>query len=154
MDVAHRLGLNSSATMMFGHVETVEERIEHLERVRAQQDATGGFTAFIAWTFQPENTRLKAPSVGAHEYLRMQALSRIYLDNIPNIQSSWVTQGLEVGQVALTYGANDLGSIMIEENVVSKAGTTFQMTVADMHRLIKDLGYEPRQRDNWYQLVA
>ena len=154
MDVAHCLGLNSSATMMFGHVETVEERIEHLERVRAQQDATGGFTAFIAWTFQPENTRLKAPSVGAHEYLRMQALSRIYLDNIPNIQSSWVTQGLEVGQVALTYGANDLGSIMIEENVVSKAGTTFQMTVADMHRLIKDLGYEPRQRDNWYQLVA
>jgi len=154
MDVAHRIGLNSSATMMFGHVETLEDRIEHLERVRAQQDATGGFTAFIAWTFQPENTRLKAKAVGAHEYLRMQALSRIYLDNIPNIQSSWVTQGLEVGQVALTYGANDLGSIMIEENVVSKAGTTFQMTVEDMHRLIKDLGYEPRQRNNWYQLVA
>ena len=154
MDVAHRMGLNSSATMMFGHVETLEDRIEHLERVRAQQDATGGFTAFIAWTFQPENTRLKAKSVGAHEYLRMQALSRIYLDNIPNIQSSWVTQGLEVGQVALTYGANDLGSIMIEENVVSKAGTTFQMTVEDMHRLIQDLGYEPRQRNNWYQLVA
>ena len=154
MDVAHRMGLNSSATMMFGHVETLEDRIEHLERVRAQQDATGGFTAFIAWTFQPENTRLKAKTVGAHEYLRMQALSRIYLDNIPNIQSSWVTQGLEVGQVALTYGANDLGSIMIEENVVSKAGTTFQMTVEDMHRLIQDLGYEPRQRNNWYQLVA
>ena len=154
MDVAHRMGLNSSATMMFGHVETLEDRIEHLERVRAQQDATGGFTAFIAWTFQPENTRLKAKTVGAHEYLRMQALSRIYLDNIPNIQSSWVTQGLEVGQVALTYGANDLGSIMIEENVVSKAGTTFQMTVEDMHRLIKALGYEPRQRNNWYQLVA
>jgi len=154
MDVAHRMGLNSSATMMFGHVETLEDRIEHLERVRAQQDATGGFTAFVAWTFQPENTRLKAKTVGAHEYLRMQALSRIYLDNIPNIQSSWVTQGLEVGQVALTYGANDLGSIMIEENVVSKAGTTFQMTVEDMHRLIQDLGYEPRQRNNWYQLVA
>ena len=154
MDVAHRMGLNSSATMMFGHVETLEDRIEHLERVRAQQDATGGFTAFIAWTFQPENTRLKAKTVGAHEYLRMQALSRIYLDNIPNIQSSWVTQGLEVGQVALTYGANDLGSIMIEENVVSKAGTTFQMTVEDMQRLIQDLGYEPRQRNNWYQLVA
>ena len=154
MDVAHRMGLNSSATMMFGHVETLEDRIKHLERVRAQQDATGGFTAFIAWTFQPENTRLKAKAVGAHEYLRMQALSRIYLDNIPNIQSSWVTQGLEVGQVALTYGANDLGSIMIEENVVSKAGTTFQMTVEDMHRLIQDLGYEPRQRNNWYQLVA
>ena len=154
MDVAHRMGLNSSATMMFGHVETLEDRIEHLEQVRAQQDATGGFTAFIAWTFQPENTRLKAKTVGAHEYLRMQALSRIYLDNIPNIQSSWVTQGLEVGQVALTYGANDLGSIMIEENVVSKAGTTFQMTVEDMHRLIQNLGYEPRQRNNWYQLVA
>ena len=153
MDVAHRLGLNSSATMMFGHVETLDDRIEHLERVRAQQDATGGFTAFIAWTFQSENTKLKAEPVGAHEYLRMQALSRIYLDNVENIQSSWVTQGLEIGQVALTYGANDLGSIMIEENVVSQAGTTFQMTVEDMHRLIKDLGYLPRQRDNWYQLV-
>jgi len=184
MDVAHRLGLNSSATMMFGHVETVEDRIEHLERVRAQQDkslshhgAAGilpaessvsdpapaggtpaapctGFTAFIAWTFQAENTRLKAPTVGAQEYLRMQALSRIYLDNIPNIQSSWVTQGLDIGQVALKYGANDLGSIMIEENVVSQAGTTFRMGVADMQRLIKDLGYEPCQRDNWYQLVG
>jgi len=186
MDVAHRLGLNSSATMMFGHVETVEDRIEHLERVRAQQDQSlahqhaagilpaessvdsvsepapaaetpaarcAGFTAFIAWTFQAENTKLKAPTVGAHEYLRMQALSRVYLDNIPNIQSSWVTQGLDIGQVALKYGANDLGSIMIEENVVSQAGTTFRMGVADMQRLIKDLGYEPRQRDNWYRLV-
>ena len=190
MDVAHGLGLNSSATMMFGHVETVEERIEHLERIRAQQDKSRagvspaqpmyatessplassksetetrsggtpalhstGFTAFIAWTFQAENTKLKAPTVGAHEYLRMQALSRIYLDNIPNIQSSWVTQGPDIGQVALKFGANDLGSIMIEENVVSQAGTTFRMGVADMQRLIKDLGYEPRQRDNWYRLV-
>jgi cyclic dehypoxanthinyl futalosine synthase len=139
--------------MMFGHVETVEERIEHLERVRAQQDETSGFTAFITWTFQSENTKLKAPTVGAHEYLRMQALSRIYLDNIENIQSSWVTQGREIGQVALRHGANDLGSIMIEENVVSKAGTVYCMDVADMQRLIKDLGYEPRQRDNWYKLV-
>ena len=181
MDVAHRLGLNSTATMMFGHVETVEDRIEHLERVRAQQDksragvlaapnhstsageTTGnaggtpalpcGFTAFIAWTFQAENTKLKAPTVGAHEYLRMQALSRIYLENIENIQSSWVTQGPDIGQAALKYGANDLGSIMIEENVVSQAGTTFRMTVADMQRLIRDLGYEPCQRDNWYGLV-
>jgi cyclic dehypoxanthinyl futalosine synthase len=153
MDVAHKLGLASTATMMFGHVETVEERIEHLERVRAQQDKTKGFTAFIAWTFQAEHTKLKAPTVGAHEYLRMQALSRIYLDNVPNIQSSWVTQGQEIGQIALKYGANDLGSIMIEENVVSQAGTTFRMGVADMQRLIKDLGYEPRQRDNWYQLL-
>lgn len=154
MDVAHRLGLKSTATMMFGHVETVEDRIEHLERVRAQQDKSGGFTAFISWTFQAEHTKLRAPTVGAHEYLRTQALSRIYLDNIPNIQSSWVTQGPEIGQVALRFGANDLGSIMIEENVVSQAGTTFRMNVEQMQRLIRDLGYEPRQRDNWYQLVA
>ena len=172
MDVAHRLGLYSSATMMFGHVETVEDRIEHLERLRAQQEkslkwkaesekattgtagtAPGHFTAFIGWTFQAEHTNLKAPSVGAHEYLRTQALSRIYLDNFENVQSSWVTQGLEIGQIALKFGANDLGSIMIEENVVSQAGTTFRMTVADMHRLIKELGYEPHQRDNWYRLV-
>jgi cyclic dehypoxanthinyl futalosine synthase len=153
MDVAHRLGLASSATMMFGHVETVEDRIEHLERLRTQQDKSKGFTAFIAWTFQAEHTKLKAPTVGAHEYLRTQALARIYLDNFPNIQSSWVTQGLEIGQIALKYGANDLGSIMIEENVVSQAGTTFRMTVADMQRLIRDLGYEPHQRNNWYQLL-
>ncbi len=159
MDVAHRLGLYSSATMMFGHVETVEDRIEHLERLRAQQDKSlkypsgGRFTAFICWTFQAEHTKLKAPTVGAHEYLRTQALSRIYLDNFTNVQSSWVTQGLEIGQIALKYGANDLGSIMIEENVVSQAGTTFRMTTTDMKRLISDLGYEARQRDNWYQLV-
>jgi cyclic dehypoxanthinyl futalosine synthase len=153
MDVAHRLGLKSTATMMFGHVETIEERIEHFERVRAQQDKTGGFTAFISWTFQAEHTKLKAPTVGAHEYLRTQAMSRIYLDNIPNIQSSWVTQGPEIGQTALQFGANDLGSIMIEENVVSQAGTTFRMGVADMKRLISELGYEPRQRDNWYHLL-
>lgn len=166
MDTAHRLGLYTTATMMFGHVETIEDRLEHLERLRAQQDKSlarrpkpiphsgvGAFTAFIAWTFQPENTRLKAPTVGGHEYLRTQALARIYLDNFPNVQSSWVTQGPDIGQVALKYGANDLGSIMIEENVVSQAGATFRMTVPDMHRLIRDLGYEPRQRDNWYRLV-
>jgi cyclic dehypoxanthinyl futalosine synthase len=158
MDVAHRQGLFSSATMMFGHVETIEDRIEHLERLRAQQDKSlgykkGHFTAFICWTFQAEHTKLKAPTVGAHEYLKTQALGRIYLDNFINIQSSWVTQGLDIGQVALKYGANDLGSIMIEENVVSQAGTTFRMTVADMQRLIKDLGYEPHQRDNWYRLL-
>lgn len=153
MDTAHRLGLKTSATMMFGHVETIEDRIEHLDRLRQQQDLSGGFTAFIGWTFQSENTRLKAPAAGAHEYLRTQALSRIYLDNFPNVQSSWVTQGPHIGQVALQFGANDLGSIMIEENVVSQAGATFRMTVADMHRLIRDLGFEPRQRDNWYHLV-
>lgn len=166
MDIAHSQGLYSSATMMFGHVETMEDRIEHLDRLRVQQDKSlqrraaspggtlpGHFTAFICWTFQAEHTKLKAPTVGAHDYLRTQALGRIYLDNFENIQSSWVTQGLEIGQVALKYGANDLGSIMIEENVVSQAGTTFHMTVPDMHRLIGDLGYEPHQRDNWYQLV-
>ena len=167
MDVAHRLGLYSSATMMFGHVETIDDRIEHLDRLRVQQDQSlkrvaeynglgvkpGHFTAFICWTFQAEHTKLRAPTVGAHEYLKTQALGRIFLDNFENIQSSWVTQGLEIGQIALKYGANDLGSIMIEENVVSQAGTTFQMTVPDMHRLIKDLGYEPHQRDNWYRLV-
>jgi cyclic dehypoxanthinyl futalosine synthase len=153
MDVAHRLGLASSATMMFGHVETIEDRIEHLERLRAQQDKSKGVTAFICWTFQAEHTKLKAPTVGAHEYLRTQALARIYLDNFTNVQSSWVTQGLDIGQIALKYGANDLGSIMIEENVVSQAGTTFRMGVADMKRLICDLGYEPHQRDNWYRLL-
>ena len=158
MDVAHRLGLYSSATMMFGHVETPEDRIEHLERLRQQQEKSlsygkGHFTAFICWTFQAEHTKLRAPTVGAHEYLRTQAMGRIYLDNFDNIQSSWVTQGLEIGQVGLKFGANDLGSIMIEENVVSQAGTTFRMTVPDMHRLIKDLGYEPHQRNNWYRLV-
>ena len=153
MDVAHRLGMNSSATMMFGHVETIEDRIEHLERLRVQQDKSKGFTAFICWTFQAEHTKLRAPTVGAHDYLRTQALGRIYLDNFENVQSSWVTQGPDIGQVALKFGANDLGSIMIEENVVSQAGATFRLGVADMHRLIKDLGYEPHQRDNWYQLL-
>ncbi len=167
MDVAHQVGLYSSATMMFGHVETIDDRIEHLDRLRVQQDISlkrvadfsgqgvkpGHFTAFIAWTFQAEHTKLRAPTVGAHEYLKTQALARIYLDNFENIQSSWVTQGLEIGQIALKYGANDLGSIMIEENVVSQAGTTFRMTVPDMQRLIRELGYEPHQRDNWYQLV-
>jgi cyclic dehypoxanthinyl futalosine synthase len=131
----------------------VEDRIEHLERVRAQQDKSKGFTAFICWTFQAEHTKLHAATVGAHEYLRTQALARVYLDNFPSVQSSWVTQGQEIGQVALKYGANDLGSIMIEENVVSQAGTTFRMSVTDMRRLIAELGYEPHQRDNWYRLL-
>jgi cyclic dehypoxanthinyl futalosine synthase len=153
MDTAHRLGLKTSATMMFGHVETLEDRIEHLERIRAQQDCTRGFTAFICWTYQPEHTKLRAPTVGATEYLRTQALGRIFLDNFENVQSSWVTQGPEIGQIALRFGANDLGSIMLEENVVSQAGASFRMSVGDMRRLIGDLGYEARQRDNWYHLV-
>src|SRR4029079_14118605 len=128
MQITHELGLKSSATMMFGHVETIAERIEHLQRVRDQQEASGGFTAFICWTFQPENTVLKVPQrTGVAEYLRMQALARIFLDNFPNVQSSWVTQGPDIGQVALKYGANDFGSVMMEENVVSSAGTTFRL---------------------------
>src|SRR5436190_8728677 len=130
MQTAHELGLNSSATMMFGHVETIEDRVEHLQRLREQQDKTGGFTAFICWTFQPENTVLKVNRrTSVSEYLRMQALARIFLDNIANVQSSWVTQGPDIGQVALRYGANDFGSVMMEENVVSSAGTTFRLNL-------------------------
>jgi len=152
MRIAHELGLNSSATMMFGHVETVGERIEHLERLRQLQDETGGFTAFICWTFQPENVVLKATPAGSAEYLRTQALARIYLDNFENLQSSWVTQGPRIGQIALRYGANDFGSVMMEENVVSQAGTSFRITREEIERLIADAGFEPRTRNNWYEL--
>ncbi len=154
MEIAHEEGLHSSATMMFGHVETVMDRIEHLERLRELQDRTKGFTAFICWTFQPENVVLKADPVGSAEYLRMQALARIYLDNIENFQSSWVTQGPRIGQLALHYGANDFGSVMMEENVVSQAGTTFRITRDEIEELITDAGYTPRRRNNWYQLVS
>ncbi len=153
MAIAHELGLNTSATMMFGHVETVEDRIEHLQRLRVQQDATGGFTAFICWTFQPENTVLKAETVGSAEYLRMQALARIYLDNFDNLQSSWVTQGPKIGQIALKYGANDFGSVMMEENVVSSAGTSYRLAVDDIRRLVEEAGYEAHARNNWYELL-
>jgi cyclic dehypoxanthinyl futalosine synthase len=154
MQIAHEVGLKSSATMMFGHVETIEDRIEHLQRVRDQQERSGGFTAFICWTFQPQHTVLKVEyPTGVAEYLRTQALARIFLDNIENVQSSWVTQGPGIGQVALKYGANDFGSVMMEENVVSSAGTTFRLNAAEIERLIRDAGYEPRRRNNWYQLL-
>ncbi len=153
MRIAHRLGLKSSATMMFGHVETMAERIEHLQRLRDLQDETGRFTAFICWTFQPDHTLLKATPVGSHEYLRIQALSRIFLDNFENVQSSWVTQGPRIGQIALQFGANDFGSVMMEENVVSAAGTSFRLNVEQIRNLISELGYQPHQRDNWYQLI-
>src|SRR5262249_59880603 len=118
-----RRGGGSTATMMFGHVETLAERIEHLDRLRQLQDETGGFTAFICWTFQPGHTMADHPAAGSYEYLKTQAIARLYLDNIPNIQSSWVTQGAKIGQLALLYGANDMGSLMIEEHVVASAGT-------------------------------
>jgi len=153
MRQAHELGLRSSATMMFGHVETLDDRIEHLGRLRDLQDETGGFTAFICWTFQPENTKLRAETVTSSEYLRMQAIARIFLDNFENVQSSWVTQGPKIGQVALQFGANDFGSVMMEENVVSSAGTTFRLRAADIERLIRQAGYEPRRRSTWYHLL-
>jgi cyclic dehypoxanthinyl futalosine synthase len=154
MQIAHELGLKSSATMMFGHVETIEERVEHLSRIRDQQDRSGGFTAFICWTFQPQHTVLKVKlPTGVAEYLRTQALARIFLDNIENVQSSWVTQGPEIGQIALRYGANDFGSVMMEENVVSSAGTTFRLDERQIESLIRAAGYEPRRRNNWYELL-
>lgn len=152
--VWHELGGRSSATMMFGHVETLSERIEHLERLRQLQDETSGFTAYICWTFQPENTELAhLPAAGAVEYLKTQAVSRLYLDNFPNIQSSWVTQGLKIGQIAMLYGANDMGSLMIEENVVASAGTVHNLTLEQIRAAIRELGYIPRQRNVFYQLI-
>ncbi len=154
MRVWHQIGGKSSATMMFGHVETLAERIEHLERLRQLQDETGGFTAYICWTFQPENTDMAhLPPAGAFEYLKTQAVSRLYLDNIPNIQSSWVTQGEKVGQLALLFGANDMGSLMIEENVVSQAGTVHHLTVESIRRCIENVGYIPRQRNVFYEYI-
>jgi cyclic dehypoxanthinyl futalosine synthase len=153
MRAAHRMGLRSSATMMFGHVETVEDRIEHLEQIRRLQDETGGFTVFICWTFQPDRTAMAMEKTGSAEYLRMQALARIYLDNVTNIQSSWVTQGPEIGQIALFFGANDFGSVMIEENVVASAGTVYRLDAGEIERLIREAGFEPRRRNNWYELL-
>lgn len=153
MRQAHGLGLRSSATMMFGHVESLDDRIEHLGRLRDLQDETAGFTAFICWTFQPEHTKLRAETVTSAEYLRTQALSRIFLDNFENIQSSWVTQGPKIGQIALQFGANDFGSVMMEENVVSSAGTSYRLSAADIERLIREAGYEPHRRSTWYQLL-
>jgi cyclic dehypoxanthinyl futalosine synthase len=150
----HELGGVSTATMMFGHIETIEERVEHLERIRQLQEETGGLTAFISWTFQPEHTDMaEVPAAGAFEYLRVQAVSRLYLDNVKNIQSSWVTQGPKIGQLALLFGANDMGSLMIEENVVSSAGTVFHLSVEEIRRSIREAGFIPRQRDVFYRYI-
>jgi cyclic dehypoxanthinyl futalosine synthase len=154
MQAWHELGGVSSATMMFGHVETVAERVEHLRRLRELQDITGGFTAFICWTFQPENTDMSdVPKTGSFEYLKMLAVSRLYLDNFANLQSSWVTQGLKIGQMALMFGANDMGSLMIEENVVAEAGTVHYLSLKQIREAIAEHGFEPRQRDVFYNLV-
>ena len=153
--VWHELGGRSTATMMFGHVESLADRIEHLARLRQLQDETGGFTAFICWTFQPEHTEMAdiAPA-GSFEYLKTQAVSRLYLDNFPNIQSSWVTQGLKIGQLAMQYGANDMGSLMIEENVVAEAGTVHYLTLDEIREAIAESGYMPRQRNVFYELIG
>ena len=149
----HRLVGKSTATMMYGHIETLAERVEHLERLRELQDETGGFTAFICWSFQPDNTEMAdIPASGPFEYLKTQAVARLYLDNFPNIQSSWVTQGREIGQLALLYGANDMGSLMIEENVVSAAGTVHHLTLDQMRSAIAQLGWIPRRRNVFYEL--
>jgi cyclic dehypoxanthinyl futalosine synthase len=165
----HELGGRSTCTMMFGHVETLPERIETLDRLRQLQDETHGFTAFICWTMQPPTLlpsprrgrgaggegidMAHLPPTGSFEYLRTQAIARLYLDNIPNIQSSWVTQGLKIGQLALLFGANDMGSLMIEENVVASAGTVHDLTLEQIKNAIRELGYEPRQRNVFYEYV-
>ena len=158
MRQAHRLGMSTTATMMYGHVETLEERVEHMRRVRELQDETRGFRAFISWTFQRDGNRLddlvpEDTRPTSFDYLLTQAVSRIYLDNVPHIQSSWVTQGMKVGQVALGFGADDMGSVMIEENVVSAAGTTHRTTTDELVHLIKAVGKTPVQRDTLYREV-
>ena len=156
MRAVHRVGLRSTATMMFGIGDTIEHRVRHLERIRDLQDETGGFTAFIPWTFQRENTalgrRIKDEPTGV-DYLKMLAVSRLFLDNIENFQSSWLTQGLRLGQVALRFGANDMGSIMIEENVVSAAGANNRADEAMLQFLIREAGFVPQQRDILYKHV-
>ncbi|MGI6655491.1 MAG: cyclic dehypoxanthinyl futalosine synthase [Desulfobulbus sp.] len=157
MEIAHSLGLRTTATMMFGHVEIMDERLEHLQRVRDLQDRTGGFTAFIPWPFQPDHTPLATAraieKTTAAGYLRMLALSRIFLDNVPNIQASWVTQGPKIAQLSLFFGANDFGSTMIEENVVAAAGVSFRLSEEEIRRLVLDAGFQPRQRLMDYTLL-
>ena len=158
MRQAHRLGMSTTATMMYGHVETLEERVEHMRKIRDLQDEMHGFRAFISWTFQRDGNRLDdvvsdEDMPTSFDYLLTQAVSRIYLDNVPHIQSSWVTQGMKVGQVALGFGADDMGSVMIEENVVSAAGTTYRTTTDELVHLIRAMGKTPVQRDTLYREV-
>jgi cyclic dehypoxanthinyl futalosine synthase len=155
MELAHGEGLKTSVTMMYGIGETLAERLEHLERVRDVQSRTGGFTAFICWPLQPENTPTMShqPKTGADEYLRTVAIARIVLDNVPNLQASWVTMGMKIGQIALRFGCNDFGSLMIEENVVSAANTTHRTSTAEMERLISDAGFRPVRRRQDYSLI-
>ncbi len=156
MEIAHQEGMKTSVTMMYGIGETLAERLEHLERVKEVQQRTGGFTAFICWPLQPENTPRMShmPKTDAVDYLRTVAFSRIVLDNVPNIQSSWVTMGMKIGQTALRFGCNDFGSLMIEENVVSAANTTHRTSIEEMERLIRDAGFTPARRRQDYSIIA
>ena len=151
---AHRAGLRTTATMMYGTVETDEERVEHLLRLRDLQDETGGFTAFITWSYQPDHTELAGTEATGVDYLRTLALARIVLDNFDNLQASWVTQGGKVGQLSLAYGANDMGSVMIEENVVRAAGASYCMDEVEIVRNIEDAGFEPRRRNMHYERLG
>ena len=153
MRQAHLLGMRSSATMMFGHLEKYVHIIEHMAKIRALQDETHGFTAFIPWTFQPDNTKIKVEKKTSAEYLKVLALSRLFLDNVENVQASWVTQGDKIAQIALFFGANDMGSTMIEENVVASAGVDFMLPEKELRRLIETAGFTPRQRDCYYNLL-
>lgn len=154
MRTASKLGIRSTASMMFGHVETLEDRVEHLQRIRDLQDECAPFRAFITWSFQPEDTQLPIPhKASGWDYLRTLAVSRIFLDNIPNVQLSILTQGPKIAQLGLAYGANDFGSIMIEENVVSAAGNKFILSASEFERLIRDAGYAPRRRNTRYELI-
>ena len=153
MEEAHKIGMKSTATMVIGFGETLEQRIEHMQKIKELQEKTGGFRAFITWTFQPGNTELGGKKTNAWEYLRTLAVTRIYLDNIEHIQGSWVTQGQETGQITLAFGANDLGSIMLEENVVRAAGTAYEMSINKMVNLITASGKIPAQRDTEYNII-
>jgi cyclic dehypoxanthinyl futalosine synthase len=156
MEIAHGEGMRTSVTMMYGIGETLAERLEHLLRVREVQERTKGFTAFICWPLQPENTPRMShmPKTDAVDYLRTVSFARVVLDNIPNIQSSWVTMGMKIGQTALRFGCNDFGSLMIEENVVSAANTTHRTTIEEMERLIRDAGFTPARRRQDYSIIA
>lgn len=153
MAAAHELGLKTSATMMFGHLETRRERLEHLFKIRDLQDRTGGFISFIPWTFQPGATALGGEPLGAVEYLRTLAVSRLVLDNVPHLQVSWVTQGPKIAQVALKFGADDFGSTMLEENVVAATGVGFRLSREEIETLVRQAGYEPRVRGHRYELL-
>ena len=153
MEAAHSIGMKSTATMVIGLGETMEERIEHMEKIRRLQDKTGGFRAFITWTFQPGNTDIGGEKVSAWDYMKTLAMSRIYMDNIDHIQGSWLTQGERIGQLTLGFGGDDLGSIMLEENVVRAAGTRYDMSIRKMVNLIQGAGRDAAQRDTTYRII-